>query len=397
LTTRRRVPLFTFIPALILLAVVLTGCSGGSRTLLAGSSWPGINTSDGTIYLAYGPGVYAIDPQTGRALWAFPAEPVRNKNFYAMPAVDGDLVIVADYSGTVYALNRETGSEVWSYPTGSARVIGGATVGNGLVYVGAVNGGVYALDRDSGAEAWQFTADRDIWSSPLLDGDTVYVTSLDRHLYALDAKTGGLRWQFPNGGDHEETIGAMVGTPTLHNGVLYFGSFNNKVYALDTATQTVKWTYEASNWVWGSPLVDEVSGLAIGGDLDGHIFALHLEDGSLAWGYEAEGPVVGTPALAENASGERVVYVTSGDSHIYKLNVEDGTLIDTPASLTATFPTRFLVVPTGEDVRPIPIYAPPVLLGDLLLVGADQGNSPLYAFSSDTLLEQWDFNPSTDA
>ena len=192
-------------------------------------------------------------------------------------------------------------------------------------------------------------------------------------------------------------MGAIVGTPTLHDGVLYFGSFNERVYALDTATQTVEWTYEASNWVWGSPLVDEESGLAIGGDLDGHIFALSLEDGSPVWEFEAEGPVVGTPILEEGSDGERVVYVTSGDSHIYKLNVEDGSQADTPASLSATFATRFLVVPTGEDIRPIPIYAPPVLLGDLILVGADQGNSPLYALDSDTLLQQWDFDPSTDA
>jgi outer membrane protein assembly factor BamB len=391
----RRLSLFSFLPALILLAVALTGCSGGSRTLLAGSSWPGINVSDDTIYLAYGPGVYAIDPETSRSQWVFPEEPRRGQNFYAQPAVDGDLVIVADYSGTVFALNRETGREVWSFPTDSARIIGGAVFGEDLIYVGAVNGVLYALDRDSGAEAWQFAADRDIWSSPLLDGDTVYITSLDRHLYALDAASGSLRWRFPDGGDHETTIGAMVGTPTLHDGVLYFGSFNDRVYALDAATQTVLWTYDTSNWVWGSPLVDEESGLAIGGDLDGHVFALSLESGSPVWGFEAEGPVVGTPVLEESGDG-RTIYLTSGDSHIYKLNVEDGSEVDTPASLSATFATRFLVVPTGEDVRPIPIYAPPVLMGDLVLVGADQGNSPLYALDRDTLLEQWDFDPSTD-
>ena len=149
----RRLPLFTFILAPILLAVALTGCSGGSRTLLAGSSWPGINTSDGTVYLAYGPGVYAVDPENSRAEWVFPEEPGRNQNFYARPAVDDDLVFVADYSGTVFALDRETGREVWTFPTESPRIIGGAAVGDDLVYIGAVNGVLYALDRDSGAEA----------------------------------------------------------------------------------------------------------------------------------------------------------------------------------------------------------------------------------------------------
>jgi outer membrane protein assembly factor BamB len=393
----RRFPLFTLVPTLILLGVVLTGCSSGSRTLLAGSSWPGINISDDTVYLAYGPGVYAINPENARAQWAFPEVAARNQTFYARPAVDDELVIVADYSGTVFALDRKTGNEVWSFPTGSARIIGGAAIGEGMVYVGAVNGVLYALDRDSGTEAWEFATERDIWSTPLLDGDTVYVTSLDRHLYALDAASGDLRWRFPDGGDHETTIGAMVGTPTLHDGVLYFGSFNNRVYALDAATQSVLWTYDTSNWVWGSPLVDDESGLAIGGDLDGRIFALSLEDGSPVWEFETEGPVVGTPVLADNGDGQRVLYATSGDSHIYKLNVEDGSQVGTPASLTAAFETRFLVVPTGEDVRPIPIYAPPVLLGDLILVGADQGNSPLYALDSNTLLERWDFDPSTDA
>ena len=391
----RRLPLLTLIPVLILLAVALAGCST-SRTLLVGSSWPGINAADDMIYLAYGPGVYAVSPENARGEWVFPREAARNQNFYATPAVDDELVFVGDYSGMVFALDRQTGREVWTFQTDSPRIIGGPTIGEELIYVGAVNGVLYALDRDSGAEAWQFAAERDIWSSPLLDGDTVYITSLDRHIYALDAESGDLRWQFPNGGDYEATMGAVVGTPTLHEGVLYFGSFNNQVYALDTATQAIQWTYETTNWVWGSPLVDGESGLAIGGDLDGHIFALNLDDGALAWEFQADGPVVGTPVLAEDADGMQVIYVTSGDSNLYKLNVEDGSQADTPASLSATFTTRFLVVPTGEDVRPIPIYAPPVLLGDLILVGADQGNSPLYALDSETLLEQWDFDPSTD-
>ncbi len=382
--------------ALVGLIGLLAGCSGDSTSaVLAGSSWPGVSVRDDTVYLAAGPRVYAIRPSTGELLWAFPEQIRRGQTFYAPPAVSDDLVVVADYQSSVFALDRQTGTEKWEFQVG-ARFIGGAVIGEKYVYIGSTRGVLYALDRGTGNEVWSFAAAREIWATPLLDTESgiLYVTSLDRHLFALDAETGDLRWQFPAQGADEGNapMGAIAGTPSLYDGVLYFGSFNNRVYALDAATQEVLWTYTTSNWVWSSPIKDEESGLLIGGDLDGHVFALDPQTGREVWTFSTEGPVVSAPAIGER-NGERVLYVTSGDAKLYVLRVNDGSPAATPASIEAQFTTRFLFIPTGTATRNIPLFAPPVLYDDLILIGAHQGDHPLIALDRETLVERWAFSP----
>jgi outer membrane protein assembly factor BamB len=328
-------------------------------------------------------------------MWSYPIEPERSRTFYARPAVDDEMVVVTDYTDSVTALNPETGQELWTFSTDKARFIGGAVVDAERVYAGSVDGTLHALDRTNGQEAWTFSAERDIWSTPLLDGDTLYVTSLDRHVYALNAATGDLDWQFPaDGQELDPKMGAIVSTPTLHEGVMYFGSFNNQVYAVDIETRDVLWTYETTNWVWSSPVVDEESGLLVGADLDGHIFGLQVETGEPAWTYDVDGPVVGQPVIADLVTGKHTALITSEDGNLYLLNPADGTMVDTPSGIEAEFTTRFLFVQTGTDTRPIPLFAAPVLYNDLILLGAHEGNTLLYALDQDTLLERWHFEPS---
>jgi outer membrane protein assembly factor BamB len=385
---------------LLITAGSLAGClSGGGRAAtLTGASWPGIATSDNLIYLAFGPQVRAIDPETGTQTWAYPTEPNSRRTFYAQPAVGDEAIFVTDYEQTLSALDPETGAEIWSFGSDRSRFIGGAALGEAHVYAGTVDGTLFALDRGNGQEVWTFEADRDIWSTPLVVGDIVYVTTLDRHLYALDTASGGLLWKFPQDIDAvDPRMGAIVGTPTQFDDALVFGSFNNHVYAVNSQTQDVLWTYPTTNWVWNGPVYDEEDGLLIGGDLDGQVFALNAETGETAWTFdEAGGPVVGRPALGETSNG-RVVYVASGgtgsQAKLYILDPATGERVDTPVTIEAEFTSRFLVFPTGTSIRPIPIYASPVVYGDLLLIGAHEGDYPLYALDRETLLERWHFEP----
>jgi outer membrane protein assembly factor BamB len=157
------------------------------------------------------------------------------------------------------------------------------------------------------------------------------------------------------------------------------------------------WSYPTTNWVWGGPVYDEENDLLIGGDLDGHVFALDATTGDEVWTFdEVGGPVVGQPTLGETEDG-RVAYVASGgtgsQAKLYVLDPATGERVDTPVSIEAEFTSRFLFFPTGTSIRPIPIYAPPVVYDDLLLIGAHEGDYPLYALDRETLLERWHYEP----
>ncbi len=379
--------------------VFLSGCAQATA-LYAGSSWPGVTTTQDTIYVAFQNQVHALDPdeEGRRALWSFPVEPNNNIRFFAPPAVGEEIIVVADYENVLYGIDRVSGDLIWSVETGRQRAIGGAVIVGDIVYAATQEGRVYALNIDDGTILWdEQVATQSIWARPIVseDGETLYVNSLDRKMYAISADTGETQWSFP---EDEEVLGGMVGTPTLFDGVLYFGSLNNRLYALDIESRELLWSYDTTNWVWSSPTIEPETGLLVGADLDGHVFVLNAENGEPVWTFDAPGPVVGEPTI-DTQNGQRVVYVTTDsseanleDANLYVFDLETGEETIRPIEIEATFETRFLFLVTGEQTRPIPIFASAIPYGDLLLIGSHTaGTSIIYAYTQDTLTEAWDF------
>jgi outer membrane protein assembly factor BamB len=391
----RKFRLWLLIAAALVIVLVLSGCS--SRAATTASSWPGLAASEDTVYMAFGPAVYSIEASTGKEKWRYPTEPVSKQNFFAPPAVADDLIVVDTYNGWVYGLDpNNDGKERWSFkdPQG-ARFVAGATIGDELVYVGSVFGTMYALDRTSGKEVWHFESQRDIWAAPLLADDTLYFGTLDRHLYALDAQTGKPLWQFPaNDVTAEESpVGPMVGTPTLVDNILYFGDFKNQAHALSLDDHELKWSHETQNWVWGSLVYSEETETMIGADLEGNVFSLEAATGKEVWKFsDATEPIVSSPVLDEY-DGKPAVFVTSGDSNLYILDLKTGKKLES-VSVTAEFEKRFLIVVTGTNITPVSIYAPPILIGDLILLASNESPTPLVAYDRDTLTQDWVFDPN---
>jgi eukaryotic-like serine/threonine-protein kinase len=402
----RKYRLWLLLAAALMITLVLSGC-GGSRTATTVSSWPGLAASDDTVYMAFGPAIYSINPDSGTENWRYPAEPVRNQNFYAPPAVADDMIVADTYNGWVYALNLD-GTEMWSFkdPEG-ARFVAGATIGDQIVYVGSAFGTMYALDRASGEELWHFSTDRDIWSAPLLVEDTLYFVTLDRHLYAVDSAEGDLLWQFPDDDvtPEESPIGPMVGAPILVDDTLFFGDFKNEAHALSLESQDLVWDYPTQNWIWGSLVYSEETETLIGADLDGNVFSIDAATGKEVWIFsEPTEPVVSSPVLFDYEENP-AVFVTSGDSKLYILDLETGEKLNV-VSVTAEFEQRFLFVQTGTDVRPVAVYAPPIIIdiaGEdesetkrLILLASHESPRPLVAYNRDTLEKAWEFDPTAE-
>jgi outer membrane protein assembly factor BamB len=392
----RKFRLWLLTAAALIVVLLLSACTGDAATTV--SSWPGIAASEDTVYMAFGPAVYSINPESGVENWRYPAEPVRNQNFYAPPAVADDLIVADTYNGWVYGINPENGSEVWSFkdPEG-ARFVAGATIGETIVYVGSAFGTMYALDRESGDNLWSYSTQRDIWSAPLLVEGTLYFVTLDRHLYAVDATEGDLLWQFPdeNVTPEESPIGPMVGTPILIDSTMYFGDFKNEAHALSLENRDLLWDYPTQNWIWGSLVYSEETETLIGADLDGNVFAIEAETGEEVWKFsEPTESVVSTPVISDY-EGTPAVFVTSGDSNLYILDLETGEKLDS-MSMTAEFEQRFLFVQTGTDERAVAVFAPPIVIGDLILLASHESPKPLIAYDRDTLAQKWEFDPTAE-
>jgi outer membrane protein assembly factor BamB len=211
----------------------------------------------------------------------------------------------------------------------------------------AAHTGVYPAPEvpPAGKLKWRFHTEGAIVSSPAVSGDTVYVGSADHAVYALDRRTGAQRWKFA-------TKGRVSSSPAVVDGVVYVGSYDGRLYALDAATGQPKWTFASEG--------------------ERRFAATHLH------GSEPRAetmPDVFDFFLSSPTVADGVVYVGSGDRHVYALDAADGRL-------------RWKVA-TAEVV-----HASPAVADGLVVVG--DWDSTLLALDARTGAERWRFQGGRD-
>lgn len=181
---------------------------------------------------------------------------------------------------------------------------------------------------------WSFKTGGWVISSPAVSSDTVYVGSDDRHLYAIDRTSGTERWRFKTGAH-------VRSSPAISNGVIYFSSYDGNVYALDAATGAEKWKFATDgerrfeapglhgmkpatqtipdfwDFYQSSPVVHD--GVVYVGSGDTHVYALDGGTGELRWKFKTGGVVHSSPAVAAGT-----LYVGSWDTYLYALDAKTG-------------------------------------------------------------------------
>jgi eukaryotic-like serine/threonine-protein kinase len=250
----------------------------------------------------------ALDLATGKPQWVFSTEYERKfeaKNlhgypspaqtipdawdiFMSSPAVANGKVYFGSGDGNVYAVDAQSGVALWKFATKDV-VHASPAVANGLVYIGSWDSYLYALDADTGLEKWSFKSGEDpiihnqvgFQSSPAVDGETVYVGCRDAHVYALDALTGKKKWDYPTNKSW------VIGTPAVRDGVVYVGtSDSSRFMALDAANGRLRWDFPAKAYMFSSAAL--AGDLAYIGDHNGHLYAVDLKTGKLAWEFQTE-------------------------------------------------------------------------------------------------------------
>jgi outer membrane protein assembly factor BamB len=247
-----------------------------------------------------------------------------------------------------------------------------------------INSGPEKLDEVK----WKFKTDGRVFSSPALHNGTLFFGSNDDYLYAVDEETGSLAWKFKTGGD-------VSSSPAVYDGKVFFNSFDGKFYALDVKDGHEVWSFETGGekylahkglfgWTpadklledpWdffiSSPVIE--NGIVYFGSGDSFIYALDPESGSLKWKYKTGNSVHSTPAVNDG-----ILYCGSWDSYLYALDAKTGAEIWT--------------VNTGLDTTyhlMEGIQSSPALSGGMVFVGTR--SSYVMAFDAKTGEKIWEY------
>ena len=272
--------------------------------------------------------------------------------------------------GKVLALDAGNGSLIWEFDPGEGlelgSVFGTPAVGEQHIYVGGDSGDregkdgrLYALrkDRQSGNDIRRTEGE---WVRPPTEGEIgaivggpalaeglVLVGSNDGNLYAYHAtgrSSGEEAWRF-------STDGQIWSTPVVADGIVYFGSMDRHVYAVyatgDRAGETA-WKYRTGGAVLTKPLLFE--GMVIAGSFDTKLYALDSRTGLPRWSFEGDDWF-----WAGAVSDGDHIFASSMAGTVYALD-RDG------------IPLWPLPFKAGS-----PIISTPVVVGDALVVGTDEG------------------------
>jgi len=366
----RRLPIF-----IIILAALVLGACGR----VADSNWPGITADANTVFVAYGPGVVAIDVVEQEQLWYYPpAGSNQRALIYAPPSVSDGKIVIGDYgqSGgmlqpkvtvSIHMIDEENPPQTrWTQSEiAQDRIIAQPLQVGDIVFVGTADNNLYALDSENnGQPIWDgpFEVGHSIWGQSAYEEGILYVTSLDKSVYALNVETKEVIWQTNVGG-------SVTDKPVLNGDLLYVSSFDKQLHALDKISGESRWTAAAGDAIWGAPAFDGKN--IYFADLRGTIYAVGAESGEPIWEYETGEYVVASPVIHEG----KVYLATGGRPNQQNTDTPKGSL--------------FILDSESHELidkleTQLPVYSTPVIVNDLIVLAMNGPEEPLIVLTVDT-------------
>lgn len=142
------------------------------------------------VYIgSQGPYFYAIQASSGQLLWQ-----TENYPENCSPAQSNGTIYMAA-GNTVEAMDPTSGAADWWVDHGSgANGMSSVYLANGVAYVGSIDGYIYANNAANGNAVWSFGVGYQVYSSPVVANGRLYITDWFGHIIVLDATTGNSIW-----------------------------------------------------------------------------------------------------------------------------------------------------------------------------------------------------------
>lgn len=289
------------------------------------------------------------------------------------PVVTEDTAFISA-GNRLYAVDTKTGALKWRYPTDNilpASIHTTPSVSNGIVYFGAGDS-LYALNAADGKSAWAspFRLNRSgVYTSPTLDGDNIYFAADNGRFYGVNAKTGealgGVWSQGPKPGI--DIGGDIVSDFTLSGDIIYYITADQNMHAVDLTSGIQRWATRLDMDVHNArPIVNgETIYLAASNTLS----AYRTRSGIRLWTI----PLPNEAVVPDAVDADGNSYVVTADGYIYSVNTRG----------------RSNWKPAQSPHLDSDVIAPPLLAGNLLIVGTATGG--IYAFDMTTGALKWNY------
>ncbi len=344
---------------LLLIALVLAGCSGG---VAKPEGWAS-PVFDGGITYAFQrkDSLTAIDAN-GNVKWTFPDDNKESQkdidlgSVYGTPQLVEGILYFASYEGTISAVRAESGDLVWHKDIQDS-VVGSVAVDSGLLAAGTTEGNLFVLSAADGSTpaAWPAKGLKlggPLWAPALANDGTLYIATMRGIVRAYNFQTAQVLWPADF-----KTDGAIADLSLLENGDLVVPSLDRHVYFLDSTTGAEKRSpAELQDWAWGVPAVEGETIVLT--DISGHVYGFDLSSGGQKWVYATEhrlksSPTIvnGTVVVADRSPEVHFIDITNGD-RLVSVPVEGvGTIRANPTVLDNI---AYFITTSGHIIRADP-------------------------------------------
>ena len=309
-----------------------------------------LSASANTLLMAAGNGVVAaVDADSGRDLWRI------NTGAALAAGVGGDARLAAVVTQGNELVSMGEGKVLWRHKL-LAQAFTAPFVAGGRVFVLGADRSVTAFDGTNGRKLWtqQRTGEPLVLrqAGVLLAVGNTLVAGLGGRLTGLNPDNGSLRWELPittpRGVNDIERLVDLVGPASRLQQTVCVRAFQAGVGCVNAERGSLLWTRPAD----GSQGLDGDERLVFGVESDGRVIAWQRADGERAW---TSDDLRYRGLTAPHVVG-RSIAIGDATGFVHLLSRQDGSLINRLST-------------DGSA-----IVAPPVLVGDTLVVVTRKGN-----------------------